>query len=162
VESITADLFAVHSLLPRIRVDSASGGASPDAAARYISWQMVPAGRQGMNRMPEPASAAGKDITRYYESRKGGSPLYLRSGHPDRSPVSAMKSMKFDVFGKEVRVSRDGGRWTIHYVGAEGKRRPATDILVPAELPASEIERYLADLCHEWATTRHPNVRRLG
>ena len=73
-----------------------------------------------------------------------------------------MKSLKFDVFGTPVQVSRADGRWVTYYLGTEGKRRPASDILLPADLPESEIERYLGDLCHEWATDRHPNVKRSG
>jgi hypothetical protein len=52
-------------------------------------------------------------------------------------------------------------RWTAFYSGPEGKRRLATDIVVPAGTAESEIQQYLADLCHEWATEQHPSVRRL-
>ena len=47
------------------------------------------------------------------------------------------------------------------YAGAEGKRRPATDIIVPAEVSESNLETYLADLCHEWCTVNNPVVKRL-
>jgi hypothetical protein len=69
--------------------------------------------------------------------------------------------MTFDVFGKPVLVSRTGDQWTTYYLGTEGKRRPARDIIVPADTPAAEVEMYLSDLCHEWATARHPKVRRI-
>ncbi len=72
-----------------------------------------------------------------------------------------MKSLKFDVFGTQVLVSRDETGWTTYYLGAEGKRRPASDIVVPADILESEIEQYLDDLCHERATDRHPSVKRL-
>ena len=72
-----------------------------------------------------------------------------------------MTAMKFDVFGTPVLVSRANDRWTAYYLGAEGKRRPAPDIVVPADSPAAEIELYLSDLCHEWATARHPAVTRI-
>ena len=68
---------------------------------------------------------------------------------------------KFDVFGRLVLVSRDAGRWTAFYAGSEGKRRPATDIVIPADTAEQDLPRYLADLCHEWATSRHPEVRKL-
>jgi len=72
-----------------------------------------------------------------------------------------MKSLKFNVFGKQVVVVASKSGWATFYVGAEGKRRPATDIVVPLGMPESDIERYLDDLCHEWATKEHPSVRRL-
>ncbi len=72
-----------------------------------------------------------------------------------------MKLLKFDVFGTQVLVSRDKDGWATFYSGAEGKRRPALDIVVPADLLESEVEQYLADLCHEWATSRHPEVKKL-
>ncbi|MCP5153717.1 MAG: hypothetical protein H6983_06105 [Ectothiorhodospiraceae bacterium] len=64
-----------------------------------------------------------------------------------------------DVFGRRVRVERDGDRCAL-YLGNDGKRRPAPEIVVPPDLPAAEVERHVADLCHEWATPRHPEVRR--
>lgn len=58
-----------------------------------------------------------------------------------------------------VTESKHG--WATFYLGAEGKRRPATEIVLPRDIPESEIEQYLDDLCHEWATEHHPNVKRL-
>ena len=72
-----------------------------------------------------------------------------------------MKTLKFDVFGREIWVVAAGGGWQAFHAGSEGKRRPATDIVLPRDLEESELARYLADLCHEWATDRSPDVRRL-
>lgn len=72
-----------------------------------------------------------------------------------------MKGHKFDVFGRAVLVSRPGTRWQAYYLGNEGKRRRADDIVIPSSLSENEIRQYLADLCHEWATTAHPDVRAL-
>jgi hypothetical protein len=58
-------------------------------------------------------------------------------------------------------VAASGDSWAAYYLGAEGKKRPARDIVIPAHIPESEIEQYLGDLCHEWATEQHPNVERL-
>ena len=72
-----------------------------------------------------------------------------------------MKSIKFDVFGRDVLlVERDNG-WKAFYVGAEGKRRPATDIVIPPGLPESKLAEYLDDLCHEWASERSNRVIRI-
>jgi hypothetical protein len=72
-----------------------------------------------------------------------------------------MRSLKFDVLGQQVVVVGSDGGWSAFYVGAEGKRRPATDIVVPADIAESEIEQYLDDLCQEWATEGHARVKRL-
>jgi len=71
-------------------------------------------------------------------------------------------SIRFDVFGRELQVVRVAERWRAYYPGAEGKRRPAEDIVIPADVPESALRQYLADLCHEWASARHPDVRLLG
>jgi hypothetical protein len=71
-----------------------------------------------------------------------------------------MKSLKFNVFGRRVLVVSSEDGWQAFYLG-EGKRRPATDIVVPSDLEADGIEQYLDDLCHEWATEHHPKVERL-
>ena len=69
--------------------------------------------------------------------------------------------MKFDVFGRLVLAERSNRGWRIYYLGDEGKRRLADDLMVPPFITESEIGHYLADLCHEWTNTRHPDVRRI-
>ena len=69
--------------------------------------------------------------------------------------------MIFEGFGRQVLITRSGGRWTAYYVGSEGKRRPAADIVIPPNVGETEMEQFLDDLCHEWATERNPRVRRL-
>jgi hypothetical protein len=72
-----------------------------------------------------------------------------------------MSSIKFDVYGRHVLISRTKDGWNIDFVSGEGKKRPAADIFIPDFISESEIEQYLADLCHEWATDEHPSVRRI-
>jgi hypothetical protein len=72
-----------------------------------------------------------------------------------------MQSIKLDVFGRLVIATHTDEGWKMFYAGAEGKRRPATDIIVPAEVSESNLETYLADLCHEWCTVNNPVVKRL-
>lgn len=72
-----------------------------------------------------------------------------------------MKSLRFEVFGREVLVVESEKGWVTFYPGTEGKRRPATDIVLPPDMAESDIEQYLDDLCHEWATQRYPSVKRL-
>ena len=72
-----------------------------------------------------------------------------------------MAILKFDVFGTQVLISRSDGRWTAFYGGTEGKRRLASDIVIPASTSEEDLQQYLADLCHEWSTSSHPEVTKL-
>ena len=72
-----------------------------------------------------------------------------------------MEPIKFDVYGKRISVMATGTGWDIYYTGDQGKMRPASDIMIPDFIAESEIEQYLADLCHEWASDKYPNVRRV-
>jgi hypothetical protein len=72
-----------------------------------------------------------------------------------------MTTLKSDVFGRDVIVSRVDETWKAHYSGPEGKRRPTTSIMIPASIKEAGGRQYLADLCHEWATGSHPCVRQL-
>ena len=72
-----------------------------------------------------------------------------------------IKSIKFDVFGKIVLAIWKDDAWEIFYLDSEGKSRRATNIQIPSFVDESDIEIYLMDLCHEWASDKHPTVRRL-
>ena len=72
------------------------------------------------------------------------------------------KSIKLDVFGKHILARRTSEGWSLYYVSDDGKRRPAFDIFVPNSVNESEIESFLADIYHEWATDINPDVRRLN
>jgi hypothetical protein len=60
--------------------------------------------------------------------------------------------MKLNVYGKKIEVTKISGKWTVFYIGNEGKRRTAYDIVIPDELKENEIKNYLEDLLHEWVT----------
>ncbi len=66
--------------------------------------------------------------------------------------------LQLNVFGREVLVQRGDDHWQVYYLGAEGKKRRANDIVVPADISIQEIPDYIADLCHEWASPRHNSV----
>ena len=72
-----------------------------------------------------------------------------------------MKSITFNVFGRDILVVRSGSVWKAFYPGTEGKRRPARDIVIPPDTPESKLARYLDDLCHEWASDRNNSVNRV-
>jgi hypothetical protein len=69
---------------------------------------------------------------------------------------------RFNLFGrKRVGVVRDGGRWRVFYLGVDGKKRSAPDIIIPADIRAEDLRNYLGDLFHEYASLRHPMVERI-
>ena len=72
-----------------------------------------------------------------------------------------MKSLRFEVFGRDVLITASQRGWLAFYPGADGKARPATDIVLPADIAEWDIEQYLGDLCHEWATHRYSSVKLL-
>ena len=72
----------------------------------------------------------------------------------------AMRAL-FEVYGRRVLVVGTDGGWSAYYPGPDGKRRRASDIVIPSYLSESKVRDYLADLCHEWASERYPDVRRL-
>lgn len=87
------------------------------------------------------------------------------NAEPDRTideSTKAVAPIKLDLFGRVVIATQNEFGWKIFYAGSEGKRRPALDIVVPPEIPESQLEQYLADLCHEWATEQNPGVNRLS
>ena len=70
--------------------------------------------------------------------------------------------IKLDVFGKLVLSIHTNDGWEIFYLSEGGKRRLATEIFVPNFVKETELENYIEDICHEWATEKHPNVQRLN
>ena len=72
-----------------------------------------------------------------------------------------MKSIRYDLFGRDILIVDKGDGWQVFYLGSEGKRRLARDLTVPSNVAEPDLTRYLDDLCHEWATDRHPKVRRI-
>ena len=70
---------------------------------------------------------------------------------------------EIDVFGMRLLAEQRDGRWTLFYSGADGKRRLAHDLVVPAFVVTDdELAAYLADLCHEAATPSNREVRWIG
>lgn len=85
----------------------------------------------------------------------------IHHNHDDPKEINQLKSIRFEVFGRQVLVSRTAHGWTCWYPGPDGKRRPASDLLIPTHIGEAALTNYLADLCHEWASETHPDVRRL-
>ena len=71
------------------------------------------------------------------------------------------KTLRFDVFGRDVLVVEKDDGWQAFYLGNEGKRRIAKEITIPSSITQAEMTQYLDDLCHEWASDRNDRVRRV-
>ena len=67
--------------------------------------------------------------------------------------------MKVEAFGRELLISREGEKWVVYDLGSEGKKRPASDIVIPATVLEPELVQYLGDLLHEYASLRNPEVK---
>ena len=68
--------------------------------------------------------------------------------------------MKLDVFGRKIlRAERGSKGWRLYYLSDDGKKRPATDIVVPRSVKEDELVAYLEDLLHEWATPTYSQIR---
>lgn len=67
--------------------------------------------------------------------------------------------MEFDLFGMRMIVERVSDGWKALYPGQEGKRRIVDWLFIPPDLSEEEIGRYLADVCHEAASSAHPDVK---
>lgn len=70
--------------------------------------------------------------------------------------------MKIDLFGKEVEVLRVNNNWQVFYLGNEGKKRLAADIIIPASTKENDVVLYLADIYHEFSTSKNPEVKIIG
>ncbi|MEY4668282.1 MAG: hypothetical protein RL518_981 [Pseudomonadota bacterium] len=68
---------------------------------------------------------------------------------------------RFDVYGRIIVIERGpGNTWVAYYQGADGKRGKA-DFPIPARLSSGDLESYLEELFHEWASPERPAVLRL-
>ncbi|WP_119394907.1 DUF7661 family protein [Salinibius halmophilus] len=69
--------------------------------------------------------------------------------------------MKFDIYGKKVlQVIRKNGEWLAFYSG-DGIKRKTDDIYIPASIAENELEEYIGDVFHEWATHDNHSIVRL-
>lgn len=69
-------------------------------------------------------------------------------------------TIRLNVYGRNMLLKRSAGGWLAYYAGDDGKTRPAGDVMIPAFVTDEDVERYVADLCHEWATLRYPDVEK--
>ena len=69
--------------------------------------------------------------------------------------------IKFDVFGKRMSVQRKDGEWLLYQESNTGIRARVFQAAIPSDLEETELVTYLADIFHESANEKHPDVIRL-
>ena len=70
-------------------------------------------------------------------------------------------TVRFDVYGRfELEVVRAGAGWAVYRLDS-GRRRRLADIVIPPDIDADDVRRYLDDLLHELAEPGRI-VRRIG
>lgn len=68
-------------------------------------------------------------------------------------------ALRINVFGRLIVAEHRSGRWQLLLAGADGKRRPLTDVLVPDDITSEEdLLRFLHDIYHEAAGPGHDQV----
>lgn len=72
--------------------------------------------------------------------------------------MAGKKSLSLSVFGQPMQLVSTTEGWKAYYPSSDGKRRPAHDVVIPSEMAEPELVRYVADICHEWASEDHPDV----
>ena len=72
------------------------------------------------------------------------------------------KVYKFEVYGKLKVVERVKGRWQLFDVSKPGMRLPIYDVVIPDELEVGQVKEFLADIYHESASDKYPDVKLLN
>jgi hypothetical protein len=59
---------------------------------------------------------------------------------------------KLCVFGRQLLVAHEEGGWRVYLMGADGKKRLAPEIPIPSHITEPELQGYLEDFLHEFAS----------
>ena len=70
--------------------------------------------------------------------------------------------LKFDVFGKPMSVIRTNDEWLLFRESQTGMRVRVYDVVIPAQLAAHELGRYLDDIYHEHSSATHSRVKQIN
>lgn len=69
--------------------------------------------------------------------------------------------IKFNVFGKRMSVVKKEQEWQLFNDPEVGIRSRVYDVIIPADIKESELEKYLDDIYHEYASEKYPRVTKL-
>lgn len=74
---------------------------------------------------------------------------------PEEGPT-----VRFSIYDRFfIEIERVSGRWRAFRPG-DGTRRPEPDLVIPPDVDAASLQRFLEDVYHEYARPGH-SVRRL-
>jgi hypothetical protein len=68
------------------------------------------------------------------------------------------KDIKLKAYGKRIDIEFTDGEWIAFYRAGDGKRMRASNLAIPPDLDRDRVVTYIADLLHESATERNPDV----
>lgn len=66
--------------------------------------------------------------------------------------------IRLNAYGKLLDIEFADGEWIAFRRGNDGKRMRISNMVIPADLDHDEVVTYIADLLHESATERNPEV----
>ncbi len=66
--------------------------------------------------------------------------------------------MKYNVYKREIEIIKAHGTWTVFMLGSDGKKRVSHDIFIPSTVSEENMETYLEDLLHEWASPGNDKI----
>jgi hypothetical protein len=90
----------------------------------------------------------------------GDRPGLLPSDAPEAAGVDAFVDKEIDVYGRRLILEWTGGTWRAYDQGADGKRQPSRDLLIPDFVRTDdELAQYLADALHERARPDNRTIR---
>ncbi|MCG8687580.1 MAG: hypothetical protein MI892_22080 [Desulfobacterales bacterium] len=69
--------------------------------------------------------------------------------------------MKYNVFGRSIEIIKSDEKWKVFILGRGGKRQPAHNIFIPSDIAEKDIENWLEDLLHEWASPQNDKIIKL-
>jgi hypothetical protein len=74
----------------------------------------------------------------------------------------SQRGFKLNAYGKLLDIEFIDGKWVAFRRGNDGKRTRVSNLAIPSDLDREGVVTYIADLLHESATERNPDVTVLG
>jgi hypothetical protein len=68
---------------------------------------------------------------------------------------------KFNVFGKIMLVERKNQQWLLFNDAVIGIPTRIYDVVIPDDINANELAKYLDDIYHEYSSEKYSNVFKL-
>ncbi len=69
--------------------------------------------------------------------------------------------MKYNVYKRKLEIIKNNGTWTVFILGSDGKKRVSHDIFIPSSVSQENMETFLEDLLHEWASPGNDKIYKI-